>query len=245
MSQTPPRVAAFRPADGRAAAARDRLEALGADPVIDPMLELVTTGEAPRTDADYVVLTSPAAAEIVADLSWEPGGARVCAIGDRTAAALEASGIDVDVVPETYTSRGLVETLADRIEGADIEVARSDHGTPDLLAGLRDAGATVNETVLYRLRRPENAGESAELVARGKLDAVLFTSALTVEHFLEAASDRGIEPVVREGLSDIAVGAIGAPTAEAAQESGIEVDVVPSTVSFDRLATEVVTALTE
>ena len=251
-----PRVAVFRPDDDRLAAARSLLTEFGVDPVADPMLAVEPTDATPR-DADYVVFTSKTGAELVADAGWAPGDATVVAIGPKTAEALEAAGYAVDLVPDDYSSTGLVETLADRIEseeprasasrpasdGTSVEVARSDHGSPVLLDGLRDAGADVHETVLYRLVRPEGAGESAELAASGDLDAVCFTSSLTVEHFLDAADARGVRAAAIVGLNAAVVGVIGEPTRETATSFGVDVDVVPTEATFEALARETVAEL--
>jgi uroporphyrinogen-III synthase len=234
-------VAVFRPDDGRLAAAAELVEALGAEPVPDPMLAVEPTGAAPREDAAFTVLTSTTGVDLVAAAGWSPGGT-VCAIGATTAGALRDRGYAVDVVPEEYASSGLVGALSDRVGGARVEVARSDHGSDTLLDGLGAAGAYVHETVLYRLDRPAGSGVSAERAAAGNLEAALFTSSLTVEHFLEAAAERGVRDAAVDGLNEATVGCIGPPTRETAEDAGITVDVVPETASFDALATETVEA---
>lgn len=235
MTEDRPTVAVFRPDDERLADAVELLESLGANPIADPMLAVEPTGNLPRTDADVVVFTSKTGGELVAG-EWTPGDATVCAIGEPTADALRANGIGVDVVPETYSSTGLVETLGERVDGSKVEVARSDHGSDILLDGLESAGASVHETVLYRLVRPDGAGESVELAAEGTLDAALFTSSLTVEHFLAIAAERGKQEAVLDGLAEAVVGTIGEPTRETASEQGIDVDIVPETADFESLA---------
>jgi uroporphyrinogen-III synthase len=239
-----PRVAVFRPADERIDDAAALLESLGADPVADPMLAVEPTGAVPSA-APYVVLTSKTGVELAAEAGWDPGDATLVAIGPATAAAARETGWTVDLVPDEYTSAGLVEALSGRVDGERVEVARSDHGSDVLLDGLRAAGATVNETVLYRLTRPDGAGESADLAAAGDLDAAAFTSSLTVTHFLDAAEERGIRDAAVAGLSDAVVGAIGPPTAETAAEHGIEADVVPDDADFAALVEAVVESATE
>ncbi|WP_135303916.1 uroporphyrinogen-III synthase [Haloarcula amylovorans] len=236
------RVAAFRPDDERLAAAVSLLESLGADPVPDPMLAVEPTESVPRSDADYVVLTSKTGVELAADAGWSPGEATVCAIGDATAAALREAGYSVDVVPEEFSSSGLVSALESEVAGTRIEVARSNHGSAVLTDGLEAAGAYVHETVLYRLVRPPESGESAELAAAGELDAALFTSSLTVRHFLAAAEERGIREDAVAGLRDATVGTIGNPTKETAENAGIPVDIVPDRADFETLACETVEA---
>ncbi|MEF8780254.1 MAG: uroporphyrinogen-III synthase [Haloferacaceae archaeon] len=245
MTRTP-RVAVFRPDDDRIRDAAALLESLGATPVPDPMLAVEATGAVPDP-AEFVVFTSKTGVELADEARWRPDDAGedvvLVAIGPATADAARAVGWSVDVVPGEYTSAGLVEALQDRVDGRTVEVARSDHGSPVLLEGLGEAGATVHETILYRLVRPDGAGESAERAAAGELEAAAFTSSLTVEHFLEAADERGCREAALAGLDRAVVGAIGDPTAEAARELGIDVDVIPGEATFEALARAVVDAV--
>lgn len=237
-----PTVAIFRPDDERLDAAIEILRSLGADPVPDPMLDVAPTGATPEPAA-HLVLTSRTAADLLADVGWTPAdGTTVWAIGPATAEALRAVGITVDRIPQTYSSAGLVEAMGSAVADESVEVARSDHGTDDLLDGLRDAGADVSETVLYRLERPTGAGRSVELAAAGDLDAALFTSSLTVEHAIEAGAERGIDDPAT-AFDGVTVGAIGEPTRETAAAAGIAADVVPDEATFDALARRTVTAL--
>jgi len=229
-------VAVFRPDDERLADAVALLEDLGAEPVPDPMLAVEPTGRVPRSDAEFVVVTSKTGVELAAAEGWTPGDATLVAIGPATADACREVGWTVDRVPDDYTSAGLVSELDGDVDGAHVEVARSDHGSPVLTDGLDDAGAFVHETVLYELVRPAGAGESAELAASGDLDAALFTSSLTVEHWLDAARERGVEAEARDGLAAATVGVIGPPTAETAEAHGVDVDVVPGDADFEALA---------
>ena len=236
------RIAVFRPDDERLAEAVELLESLGATPIADPMLPIEPTGTLPTGDAEYTILTSKTGVELAVEAGWEPTETTLVSIGPGTTAAAEAEGWSVDREPETYSSTGLVELLADEVDGRTVEVARSDHGSDVLLEGLDDANADWSETVLYRLVRPPEAGESAELAADGELEAAAFTSSLTVEHFLEAAADRGIREEAIAGLDRAVVGVIGEPTRETAEAHGIDVDIVPEDATFESLATAVVEA---
>jgi uroporphyrinogen-III synthase len=232
-----PRVAVLRPDDGRLADTAEKLRAMGAEPVPDPMLAIEPTGATPRPDADIVVFTSTTGAGLADSAGWSSDDATVVAIGPSTAEALREHGYRVDRIPDEYSSSGLVAALAEVVPGQRVEVARSDHGSDTLVDGLGDAGGYVHETALYRLERPPSAGESAEDAAAGDLDGILFTSSLTVEHFLEAAEDRGCRAATLAGLNEGAVvGAIGEPTRETAAAHGIAVDVTPTTADVDALA---------
>jgi uroporphyrinogen-III synthase len=230
-----PAVAVFRPDDGRLEDAVETIESRGGRAVADPLLAVEPTGARPRIDADVAILTSKTGAELVGEAGWEPGDARLCAIGESTADAMRAEGYAVDVVPAEYSSAGLVDALAGDVDGNRVEVARSDHGSAVLTDGLEAHGAYVHETVLYRLVRPGGAGGSVEAAAAGDLDAALFTSSLTVEHFLDIAEARGVLDAAVAGLDDATVGAIGQPTADTAEAAGIAVDVVPETADFEAL----------
>jgi uroporphyrinogen-III synthase len=205
------------------------------------MLAVEPTGATPEPGA-YVVLTSKTGVELLAESGWNPGDATLVCIGPATADAARDAGWTVDVVPAEYTSAGLVERLRDEVAGATVEVARSDHGSDVLVDGLRDAGADVHETVLYRLVRPEGAGQSTVMAAGGELEGVCFSSSLTVENFLDAAAERGVREEAVEGLNGLVVGVIGPPTRETAASHGIDVDVMPENADFEELACAVVEA---
>lgn len=233
------RVAVFRPDDNRLREAVTLLESLGVEPLADPMLAIESTGEQPREDARYTIFTSKTGVELASEAGWTPTG-EVCAIGSSTAAALRDQGYTVNVVPEQFSSAGLVAALESRVDGARVEVARSDHGSDVLTDGLEDAGAYLHETILYRLIRPPDSGVSCEAAARRDLDGACFTSSLTVEHFLEAAAERELREAAVAGLNDAIVGCIGDPTRETAVAAGVEVDVVPDRAAFEALARAVV-----
>ncbi|MFC6731188.1 MULTISPECIES: uroporphyrinogen-III synthase [unclassified Haladaptatus] len=234
-------IAVFRPDDGRLAEAVAFIESLGAEAIGDAMLEVRPTGNAPREDGDFTVLTSKTGVELAAEAGWNAQGT-ICAVGEGTANRLRDFEYPVHRIPEEYSSAGLVEALADDVDGARVEVARSDHGSPVLTDGLEEAGAYVHETVLYELVRPEGAGASAEAAATGDLTGAIFTSSLMVQHFLDAAEERGIRDEALAGLNEAVVGVIGEPTKSTAEGLGIEVGVVPEKADFKSLARAVVEA---
>ncbi len=234
-----PRVAVFRPDDGRVDDAAELLRSLGAEAVPDPMLTIEPTGEQPP-EADFVVLTSSTGVAVLVDAGWDPGDATLCCIGSSTAQAAETAGWTVERVPEQYDSEGMVVELEDDVRGKSVALARSDRASATMPEGLREAGAEVTETTLYRLYRPEDAGESAELAAAGDLDGAAFTSSSTVDGFLAAAEERGIREEAVAGLANAVVGAIAESPAETAREAGIEVEFVPEDADFEALARGVV-----
>ena len=91
-----------------------RLEALGADVVLCPLVRVEALGDE-RIDVagyDWVVVTSPnGAAELARRVAGRPG--QLAAIGPGTAAALREHGLEPDLVPATSTQEGLLAALPD------------------------------------------------------------------------------------------------------------------------------------
>ncbi|MFQ5796148.1 MAG: uroporphyrinogen-III synthase [Candidatus Bipolaricaulia bacterium] len=217
------------------------LRSLGFKVISVPLLEIQTTGLAPLTDTDFIIFTSAQGVQIACDRIAAEALQRptVCAIGPRTAEALQVRGIPVDLVPEEYSSAGMVERLAPRVHGKRVEVARSSAGSKILLQGLNQAGAFVHETVLYRLERPRVDEQAIETVLN-QADVLLFTSSLTVDHFLKSSSDKA-EVLTR--IDEKFVGAIGPLTAEGLKRYEIKVDLVPARSTFEQLVQEMKTAV--
>jgi uncharacterized protein YqjF (DUF2071 family) len=104
--------------------------------------------------------------------------------------------------------------------------------------GRRAFGIPIHRASMRITRR----GETVTFRADGELEAVAFTSSLTVEHFLDSAADRGLKAAAVDGLDGAVVGAIGEPTRATAVDHGIDVDIVPEEATFEALATRVVEA---
>ncbi|MFD1643652.1 uroporphyrinogen-III synthase [Halohasta litorea] len=239
-----PKVAVLRPDDTRIDEAVCYLQSLEVSPIADPMLSICPTGQAPQ-QAEYCIFTSPTGVKFAEKQGWHQDGTTVCAVGHQTATALRNCGYSVDVIPSTFTSTGLVEELADEVEGNTVEIARSAHGSDVLIRGLKEAGASVHETHLYRLKRPDTAGQSVKLAVDGELDGILFTSPKTVEHFFEIATERDALSSLQSELEETVIGAIGAPTERAVRRHGGSVDIIPARADFRRLAKDAVNHIRE
>lgn len=114
----------------------------------------------------------------------------VIAIGPKTKEELERHGITVDMMPDNYSSIGLVEMLAKKNpSGRRIIIPRSSEATEFAAKALYDLGMTVDEISHYRVRtHPGDTRQWQEfrsLLAEKKIDAVVFTSASNVRSFFE------------------------------------------------------------
>jgi uroporphyrinogen III methyltransferase/synthase len=226
-----------------------QLEAHGARVVVSPTIRIAApvdpaplfNAAAHLSEFDWVVFTSANAVDALLDAvqrSDEESRAhppvnqamlpKVAAVGSRTAERLRSRGIAVTVVPDEFTAEGLLNALTTEagITGARVLVPRSEIGRMVLADGLRAAGALVTEVIAYRTV-PESADSDTasvrELLARGELDAVTFTSASAVGNFVQMLGPESVRL-----LCHTVVAVIGPVTAQAAREIGVDVQVQPA-----------------
>ncbi len=111
-----------------------RVEALGHEPVLCPLIRVEPLGDDPidASAYDWLVVTSANGAHELARRGVT--AKRIAAIGPATADALRAGGLRVDLVPRTHTQEGLREELpAGRLLLAAAEGARRDVLDADFL----------------------------------------------------------------------------------------------------------------
>ncbi|MDP2766415.1 MAG: uroporphyrinogen-III synthase, partial [Candidatus Methanoperedens sp.] len=163
----------------------------------------------------------------------------VVAIGPMTENALLKSGIRVSFVPESFSSEGLVEQLAE-IEGAVIEIARSSHGAPELVEGLKKKGAIVHETQVYQIISPRDERHEVlmQRALAGEVDIFAFTSSMMVRNFMALADEMGVKDELIRVMNEKNVAAIGKPTADTLSEFGARVKVMPKQYTFEELLLE-------
>ena len=113
----------------------------------------------------------------------------VVAVGPKTKQTLIERGVDVQIVPQTYSSKGLVELFAKgNIVNKRIIIPRSEMSNEFIVKALSDLGMTVDELFLYSVRtsKPNSTWNSfAQLLEQQKIDGIIFTSASAVRSFFE------------------------------------------------------------
>ncbi len=199
-----------------------------------------------KGEVDYVVFTSANGVEFTLLKLDEPeefigqlNKTHVVAIGPMTKNALLKSGIHVIIMPESYSSEGLVEYISG-IEGAVIEIARSSHGAPELVEGLRKKGAIVHETQVYQIISPRDERHAALMkrALAGEVDIFAFTSSMMVRNFMALADEMGMKDEVIRVMNEKTVAAIGKPTADTLSEFGVKVKIMPKHYTFEELLLE-------
>ncbi len=232
-----------------------RLRALGAEPVLCPVIEIVPpedTGPLDRAIRDleqyhWLVFTSVNGVEAffrrLRDLGREPaalGGLRIAAIGPATAARLSEYGCSATLVPTEFVAEAVAAALVERgIAGLRVLLPRASEARAVLPDSLRAAGAVVDVVPAYRTVLVEPPREALERLRASEIDVVLLTSGSTARAL--AAALRGDLSLLQRPL----VACIGPVTAAAAREVGIRVDLVADEYSIPGLLRTVVEALEE
>lgn len=175
---------------------------------------------------DWVVVTSAAG---VATLPDAPAGPRWAAVGEATARALRAKGIEVDLVPAEANGLAIASSLPD-VAGKRIALVRASMADSDLPRELEDRGAIVREITAYEtVEGPDDSAPAMERALReNELAAVVFASGSAVRGFLKLG-----------GRVDIPAITIGPRTSAAAREAGFTVAAEATAQSTKEMAAAV------
>jgi uroporphyrinogen-III synthase len=146
-------------------------------------------------------------------------------IGPRTARALEEYKLTPHILPDDYTAEGLLKVIKNyEIEGKVVGIPRTFSARDVLPEGLRKMGAQVLLAEAYESTLPTNQKPAKDLINclfQGKIDAIIFTSPLTVHNLMEIAGKdkKGLIEVLKKGK--VIVVSIGPITGKALQEYDI------------------------
>jgi uroporphyrinogen III methyltransferase/synthase len=226
----------------------ERLRELGAMPVEFPTIEVIPPESwadvdhcaAQMTMYDWIIFTSVNGVKYFLERLFTLGGdirdlqgPRVCAIGPKTAEALEVLKVRIDFIPSEYRAESIFAGLRDEnLKGKRILIPRAKVARDVLPEELRKAGAMVDVVEVYRTVRPGgNAEEVEALLKEGAISAVTFTSSSTVINFVEMVGAQA----VRKLIAGVPIASIGPVTAEKAQSFGIETTVMPKEYTIPAL----------
>lgn len=197
------RILVTRPAD-RAGTLSEKLRDLGADVVEFPCIRTEAVSPCPAMEAalerlpeyEWLGFTSAAGVEAF----WNClrgmgkdarvlGSVKLAAIGPATGRALEAHGLNADLVPEVYDAPHMGQALAKAAAGR-VLLLRAEEGSAALTDALAAASAAFDDIAVYRTiyDHPHSAELREELEA-GRFDYVTFTSVSTVKGFVSAIGE--------------------------------------------------------
>ena len=223
-----PVVAITRPRD-RAGQACEIVEKLGGEPILAPTLDLqpVDTPSLKELvqrhdELDWIVFTSPTT--IVSLNKFYPDfiknlDCKLAVIGNKTGKLAEKNGITVDLMPDDFTAEGLIEEFEKQdIKNQTIGIPRTASARNTLPEGLRQLGNEVILAEAYKSLFPMDEAKVKELIAKienGEIDAITFTSPLTVENFFEVSKNKEqLAKTIDKNLLTVCIGPVTAKVLE-------------------------------
>ncbi len=160
----------------------------------------------------------------------------VVAVGPKTANALEKCQISVKILPEKYSSEGILQALQKiGVTGKTIAIPRVKGASQDLKIKLEELGGKVKEIYVYEQQTSKNAcrvNKFIEDLDAGKIDAIVFGSSQSVRNIFQILTDAISAEKLREMLKCLTIVAIGPVTAKTLKEMGLKVDVTPKRYTF-------------
>ena len=162
-------------------------------------------------------------------------GIKIGVIGPKTAAVWHRMGIKPDLMPDEYRAEAVVSSFEKLgISGAKILIPRAVKAREVLPEQLRQAGAHVNVVHAYRTISPDHNTEWVrELIVKGSIDMVTFTSSSTVSNFVKMFEADG--KLLQEWMKQVAIACIGPITAKTATEYNFKVNLVPPEYTIESL----------
>ncbi|MFS2279585.1 uroporphyrinogen-III synthase [Microbacterium sp. OR21] len=215
------------------------LRAMGAVPVVAPLINFAPTTDQDALDAalerlqageyDWLTITSATTVDVLYAHRVEiPSKTKVAAVGETTAAALQAVGYDVALMPELDNSAaGMAEKIISIEPDAQrILTLRSEIAKPVLSVMLTEAGHDVDSVVAYRTVGVPVTDRIRRDVENGRINAILITSGSVAKQ-------------VREQFPEIPdttmLAAIGPRTARDAEKVGLPVTAIADKQTVDAL----------
>lgn len=219
-----PVVAITRPED-RAKKACDIVEKLGGEPFLAPTLDLEPVNSKSLKDLikrkdelDWIIFTSPTT--IVSLNKFYPDflgslNCKLAVIGNKTGKLAEENGLKVDLIPEDFTAEGLIEEFKERkITNQIIGIPRTLSARPILPKELEEMGNTVILAEAYKSLFPMDKKAIKELISKienKEIDAITFTSPLTVENFFKITENKEkIAELLSDKILTVCIGPITA-----------------------------------
>lgn len=231
-----------------------RLEALGAEVLELPLIEIIQEGDVLRAGDvfaeiahyEWILFTSANGVRGFFDLFLKAfddirslGFARLAAIGERTASAIREWHLRVDLCPETATAEGLATALAEEqtLDNLKILVVTGNRNRKDLVQFLESQNAITDTLEVYRTELADlSSSPAAADFRKNGADAVIFASSSSVISFGHQADHLALQ----EGAKVPALASFGPQTSAAMKGAGIPVAIEAAEPGLDSMVAAVV-----
>jgi uroporphyrinogen-III synthase len=154
-------------------------------------------------------------------------GVKIICTGSKTKEASERQNIEVDLVPDEFSAKGILNLLADfNVQNKKILIPSSAIARTELRDGLKELGTFVDFIPVYNVVMPavEEYSELLEKCKANEPDILLFTSPSSFNNYLKIFKVTDKENYFKNKL----IAAIGNTTAAAIEAQDLKVDILPS-----------------
>jgi len=231
------RIVVTRPRE-QAAEWRGQLEALGADVIELPLIQVTKHYDkstlvevfAELGQYEWLVFTSANGARFFFeefrkgfDDIRSLGLVRIAVVGEATAEVVRAQHLRVELQPKKANADELAQALIDResLDSAKILVVTGNLNRDTLVEKLSEARAIVDRLPLYKTEETNLAADPVAGDFRDKgADAILFASPSAAQSFFDQAAALKLSAKARRPLA----GSIGATTTATMKQLGLPVD---------------------
>lgn len=222
----------------------ERIKQLGGEAFEFPVIKIVPPSDWSQVDAalheiqsyDWILFTSANGITFFFDRMEQLGIRRsefrgkFAVVGSKTALALEAEGVEADLVPKEFSADSLLAEMSDQlIPGQRILLPRANIARKMLPLQLREFGCDVTELDIYaNVPDCDHKADALLRLQNGAIDCITFTSSSTVSNFCRIFADNPLD----EWLRNVTIACIGPITADTAASKGLHVEVMPETYTI-------------
>ena len=220
----------------------------GARPIEFPSIEVIPPSSWSELDEaiqaleqyTWVIFTSANAVKFFMKRLGDRGqdvrqlkGISICAVGPKTAEALELCGIKADLIPSEFKAEGVLAALGGmNVKGLKFLIPRAKVAREIIPEKLKELGADVTVATAYENVKPAGTVDHVRrLFEEKKIDVVTFTSSSTVHNFVEMLDQKRY----KDFIDGVAVACIGPITAKTAGQFGMTVDIMPQEYTIPAL----------
>ena len=245
----------------------ETLESLGAEILAFPTIQIVPPGDWSQLDSsidkiesyDWLILTSGNGVRFFFQRVFERGrdirdlkGLKICAVGSKTASAINKFGINVDMVPKQFNAEGLIEAFMQSkeqrtkskdgtLKGLKLLLPRAEVAREVFPEKVRELGGEIDVPAVYRTVKPKVHGKRLQrFLKEGKISVATFTSAATFNNFLEMTGDEASSL-----LKGVTIAVIGPVTEKAVLKAGLKVDIMPKEATIDAMVQAIIEQITK
>jgi len=151
---------------------------------------------------------------------------KIAVVGKKTLRELESFGHKANLIPETFSAAGLIESFQkENINGKRILNPTSEIARDELQIGLEKLGALVNCLTVYKNECYQNSSTDViNAFEQNEIDAVLFFSPSAFNCFTQILGPKVCDNIKHKKT---VIAAIGSTTAEAVKQGGFNADIIP------------------